>query len=310
MQEFHFLITEEYENERLDKSLSELTDDTVSRSYLQKLIKDKQVFVNQKIQKSSYHLKDGDIVSFTIPEQTQPDIIPEDLNLDILYEDADVIVVNKPKDMVVHPAAGHFSHTLVNGLMYHCKDSLSGINGVLRPGIVHRIDKDTTGSIIACKNDNAHLKIAGQLKEHSITRRYHAICFGVLKDDTGTIDAPIGRDEKDRKKMAINQKNGKHAVTHYKVLERFHDYTYIECQLETGRTHQIRVHMASIGHPLLGDVVYSSRKQPFATNGQVLHAYILGFTHPVNGGYIETTAPLPEYVTSILDKLRKTSRNL
>lgn len=310
MQEFHFLITEEYENERLDKSLSELTDDTVSRSYLQKLIKDKQVFVNQKIQKSSYHLKDGDIVSFTIPEQTQPDIIPEDLNLDILYEDADVIVVNKPKDMVVHPAAGHFSHTLVNGLMYHCKDSLSGINGVLRPGIVHRIDKDTTGSIIACKNDNAHLKIAGQLKEHSITRRYHAICFGVLKDDTGTIDAPIGRDEKDRKKMAINQKNGKHAVTHYKVLERFHDYTYIECQLETGRTHQIRVHMASIGHPLLGDVVYSSRKQPFATNGQVLHAYILGFTHPVNGGYIETTAPLPEYFTSILDKLRKTCRNL
>ena len=304
MQEFHFLISEEYENERLDKSLSELTDDTVSRSYLQKLIKDELVFVNQKIQKASYRLKDGDMISFTIPDQTPPDIIPEDLNLEILYEDQDVIVVNKPKDMVVHPAAGHFSHTLVNGLMYHCKDSLSGINGVLRPGIVHRIDKDTTGSIIACKNDNAHLKIAAQLKEHSITRKYRAVCFGVLKDDEGTIDAPIGRDEKDRKKMAVNHKNGKHAVTHYKVLERFRDYTYIECQLETGRTHQIRVHMASIGHPLLGDVVYSSRKQPFDTKGQVLHAYILGFEHPANGIYIETTAPIPAYFDTILDKLR------
>lgn len=305
MQEFHFLISEEYENERLDKSLSELTDDTVSRSYLQKLIKDELVFVNQKIQKASYRLKDGDMISFTIPDQTPLDIIPEDLNLEILYEDQDVIVVNKPKDMVVHPAAGHFSHTLVNGLMYHCKDSLSGINGVLRPGIVHRIDKDTTGSIIACKNDNAHLKIAAQLKEHSITRKYRAVCFGVLKDDEGTIDAPIGRDEKDRKKMAVNHKNGKHAVTHYKVLERFRDYTYIECQLETGRTHQIRVHMASIGHPLLGDVVYSSRKQPFDTKGQVLHAYILGFEHPANGIYIETTAPIPAYFDTILDKLRK-----
>ena len=305
MQEFHFLISEEYENERLDKSLSELTDDTVSRSYLQKLIKDELVFVNQKIQKASYRLKDGDMISFTIPDQTPPDIIPEDLNLEILYEDQDVIVVNKPKDMVVHPAAGHFSHTLVNGLMYHCKDSLSGINGVLRPGIVHRIDKDTTGSIIACKNDNAHLKIAAQLKEHSITRKYRAVCFGVLKDDEGTIDAPIGRDEKDRKKMAVNHKNGKHAVTHYKVLERFRDYTYIECQLETGRTHQIRVHMASIGHPLLGDVVYSSRKQPFDTKGQVLHAYILGFEHPATGIYIETTAPIPAYFDTIFDKLRK-----
>lgn len=305
MQEFHFLISEEYENERLDKSLSELTDDTVSRSYLQKLIKENQVFVNGKIQKASYRLKDGDTVSFSIPEQTQPDILPEDLNLEILYEDMDVIVVNKPKDMVVHPAAGHFSGTLVNGLMYHCKDSLSGINGVLRPGIVHRIDKDTTGSVIACKNDNAHLKIAAQLKEHSITRKYRAICYGVIKEEDGTVDAPIGRDEKDRKKMSINHKNGKSAVTHYKVLERFKDYTYIECQLETGRTHQIRVHMASIGHPLLGDLVYSSRKPPYETNGQALHAYILGFIHPANGEYIETTAPIPQYFTNILDKLRK-----
>ena len=304
MQEFHFLISEEYENERLDKSLSELTDDTVSRSYLQKLIKEKQVYVNEKAQKASYRLKTGDQVSFVIPDQVQPDIIPEDIELDILYEDRDVIVVNKPKDMVVHPAAGHFSHTLVNGLMYHCKDSLSGINGVLRPGIVHRIDKDTTGSIIACKNDNAHIKIADQLKEHSITRKYRAICYGVVKEDTGTINAPIGRDEKDRKKMSITQ-NGKQAVTHYKVLERFKEYTYIECQLETGRTHQIRVHMASIGHPLLGDEVYSSRKWPYATKGQTLHAYILGFVHPVSGKYIETTAPIPEYFNSILDKLRK-----
>ena len=304
MQEFHFLISEEYENERLDKSLSELTDDTVSRSYLQKLIKEKQVYVNEKAQKASYRLKTGDQVSFVIPDQVQPDIIPEDIELDILYEDRDVIVVNKPKDMVVHPAAGHFSHTLVNGLMYHCKDSLSGINGVLRPGIVHRIDKDTTGSIIACKNDNAHIKIADQLKEHSITRKYRAICYGVVKEDTGTINAPIGRDEKDRKKMSITQ-NGKQAVTHYKVLERFKEYTYIECQLETGRTHQIRVHMASIGHPLLGDEVYSSRKWPYATKGQTLHAYILGFVHPVSGKYIETTAPIPEYFDAILDKLRK-----
>ena len=304
MQEFHFLISEEYENERLDKSLSDLTDDTVSRSYLQKLIKDKQVFVNEKVEKASYRLKTGDNIAFIIPDQVQPNIIPEKMNLDILYEDNDVIVVNKPKDMVVHPAAGHFSHTLVNGLMYHCKDSLSGINGVLRPGIVHRIDKDTTGSIIACKNDNAHIKIAEQLKEHSITRRYRAVCHGVVKEDEGTIAAPIGRDEKDRKKMAVSQ-NGKRAVTHYRVIERFKEYTYIECRLETGRTHQIRVHMASIGHPLLGDEVYSSRKGPYATKGQTLHAYILGFLHPVSGEYIETTAPIPEYFETILDKLRK-----
>jgi len=305
MQNFCFLITEEYENERLDKALSDLTDDTVSRSYLQKLIKENQIYVNEKAQKASYKLKIDDYVTFTIPDQKEPDIIPEDIKLDILYEDEDVIVVNKPKNMVVHPAAGHFEHTLVNGLLFHCKDSLSGINGVLRPGIVHRIDKDTTGSIIACKNDFSHKAIADQLKEHSITRRYRAICAGVIQEDEGTIDAPIGRDEKDRKKMAINHKNGKPAVTHFKVLERFKDYTYIECRLETGRTHQIRVHMTSIGHPLLGDNVYSSRKWPFSLDGQTLHAYILGFIHPRNGEYIETMAPLPEYFNLLLDKLRK-----
>ena len=305
MQEFHFLITEECENERLDKALSELTDDTVSRSYLQKLIKDNQIFVNNKPQKASYKLKVDDYVSFVIPDHTEPDIVPEKMDLDILYEDEDVIVVNKPKGMVVHPAAGHFEHTLVNGLMYHCKDSLSGINGVLRPGIVHRIDKDTTGSIIACKNDMAHKEIAAQLKEHSIVRKYRAICAGVIKEDSGTVNAPIGRDEKERKKMSVNPKNGKEAITHYHVLERFKDYTYIECVLETGRTHQIRVHMASIGHPLLGDEIYSSRKWPYKLVGQTLHAYILGFKHPRNSQYIETVAPLPEYFVLLLDKLRK-----
>lgn len=305
MQEFHFLITEECENERLDKALSDLTDDTVSRSYLQKLIKEKQIYVNDKPQKASYKLKTDDYVSFVIPDQMQPDILPEQMDLDILYEDNDVIVVNKPKNMVVHPAAGHFEHTLVNGLMFHCKDSLSGINGVLRPGIVHRIDKDTTGSIIACKNDTAHKEIARQLKEHSIVRRYRAICAGVMKDDEGCVNAPIGRDEKDRKKMAVNPKNGKEAITHYKVLERFKEYTYIECVLETGRTHQIRVHMASIGHPLLGDSVYASGKWPFKLEGQTLHAHILGFKHPGTGEYIETVAPLPEYFVKLLDKLRR-----
>jgi len=305
VQEFHFLITEECENERLDKALSELTDDTVSRSYLQKLIKDNQIFVNDKPQKASYKLKVDDYVSFVIPDHAEPDIVPEKMDLDILYEDEDVIVVNKPKGMVVHPAAGHFEHTLVNGLMYHCKDSLSGINGVLRPGIVHRIDKDTTGSIIACKNDMAHKEIAAQLKEHSIVRKYRAICAGVIKEDDGTVNAPIGRDEKERKKMSVNPKNGKEAITHYHVLERFKDYTYIECVLETGRTHQIRVHMASIGHPLLGDEVYSSRKWPYKLVGQTLHAYILGFKHPRNSQYIETVAPLPEYFVLLLDKLRK-----
>lgn len=305
MQEFHFLISEECENERLDKALSELTDDTVSRSYLQKLIKENQIYVNNKPQKASYKLRVDDYVSFVIPDQVEPDILPEKMDLDILYEDNDVIVVNKPKNMVVHPAAGHFEHTLVNGLLYHCKESLSGINGVLRPGIVHRIDKDTTGSVIACKNDIAHKAIADALKEHSIVRKYRAICAGVVKEDEGTVNAPIGRDEKDRKKMSVNPKNGKHAVTHYRVLERFKDYTYIECMLETGRTHQIRVHMASIGHPLLGDEVYSSRKWPFKLSGQTLHAHILGFQQPRTGEYIETIAPLPEYFVVLLDKLRK-----
>jgi len=298
-------MEEEYENERVDKTISLLTDDSVSRSFLQKIIKNEQLFVNEKPVKASYRLKAGDFVQFSMPENVIPDIVPENIPLDVLYEDNDVIVVNKPKGMVVHPAAGHYSQTLVNALLYYCKDSLSGINGVLRPGIVHRIDRDTTGSLIVCKNDFSHKNIAEQLKEHSITRKYIAICHGVVKEDEGTIDAPIGRDEKERKKMSVSKTNGKSAITHYKVLERFKEYTYIECQLETGRTHQIRVHMSSIGHPLLGDGVYCKRKSLFRTQGQTLHAKILGFHHPKTNSYIETEAPIPDYFNEILNKLRK-----
>ena len=221
-----------------------------------------------------------------------------------MYEDKDILIVNKPKDMVVHPAPGHYEGTLVNAIMFHCKDELSGINGVLRPGIVHRIDKDTTGSIIICKNDEAHRKIARQLKEHSITRKYRAIVYGRIMEEEGTVNAPIGRHPTDRKKMAINEKNGKPAVTHYKVLERFDKYTYIECQLETGRTHQIRVHMTSIGHPLLGDEVYGNAKCPFKLEGQTLHAMTIGFIHPTTGEYVEYEAPLPEYFEHLLQILR------
>lgn len=304
MQEYHFQISEELEGERIDKALSILMD-SLSRNFISKLIKDGKVMIQQKAVKASYTVKTDDEVIFSLPPSVQPDIVAEDIPLDILYEDKDVIVINKPKGMVVHPAAGHYSGTLVNALMHHCGEDLSGINGVMRPGIVHRIDMDTTGSIIVCKNDIAHNHIAAQLKEHSITRKYHAICHGVLKEDSGTINKPIGRHPNDRKKMAINEKNGKEAITHYKVLERFKDYTYIECQLETGRTHQIRVHMSSIGHPLLGDDIYApGRKHHFHLNGQTLHAKILGFQHPSTNEYIETDAPLPEYFINLLNKLR------
>lgn len=302
MEEFCFEITEQLEDERIDKCLAELID-SLSRSFIQKLIKENAVSVNGVPVKGSYRVKTDDRVSFYLPEAVEPDIEPEDILLDILYEDKDVIVVNKPKGMVVHPAAGHYTGTLVNALLYHCGSELSGINGVMRPGIVHRIDMDTTGSVIACKNDAAHNCIAEQLKEHSITRKYRAICYGVLKEEEGTIDKPIGRHPTDRKKMAVNEKNGKRAVTHYKVLKHFEKYTYVECMLETGRTHQIRVHMASIGHPLLGDEVYSDRKVPFKLQGQTLHAMTLGFRHPSTGEYIETNAPLPEYFEHLLEIL-------
>lgn len=301
---FRFQVTEEYEDERIDKYMASLID-SLSRSFIQKMMKEEKVLVNGKPVKANYRLKTEDEICFELPEAVEPDIEPENIPLDILYEDADVLVVNKPKGMVVHPAAGHYSGTLVNALMYHCKGSLSGINGCLRPGIVHRIDMDTTGSLIVCKNDIAHASIAAQLKEHSIVRRYRAIVWGVIKEEEGCVDVPIGRHPSDRKKMAAGVRNGKEAVTHYRVLERFRSYTYIECRLETGRTHQIRVHMDSIGHPILGDPVYGNRKCPFQLQGQTLHAMTLGFIHPVTGEYVETTAPLPGYFQHLLDTLPK-----
>lgn len=255
--------------------------------------------------KANYKIQAGDLVQTTLPDLTEPDILPENIPLDILYEDDDVLVINKPKGMVVHPANGHTSGTLVNAIMYHCQGNLSGINGVMRPGIVHRIDKDTTGALLVCKNDTAHRDLAQQLKAHTIKRRYRAIVAGNLKEDEGTVEGPIGRHPIDRKKMAINYKNGKDAVTHYKVLERFGNATYIECRLETGRTHQIRVHMTSLGHPLLGDEIYGSGKNPYHLQGQTLHAMVLGFVHPRTGEYMEFSAPLPEYFLNLLEKLRK-----
>lgn len=302
MEELRFVVTEEWEEERIDKCINSLVD-SLSRSFIQKLIKDGQVFVNGNSVKANYRIKSDDEIVFQIPESVEPDIEPEDIPLDILYEDEDILIVNKPKGMVVHPAAGHYSGTLVNAVMYHCKGQLSGINGIMRPGIVHRIDRDTTGSIIVCKNDFAHNSIAEQLKEHSITRRYRAICCGVLKENEYTIHKPIGRHPVDRKKMAVNEKNGKDAVTHVRVLKRFDKYTYIECELETGRTHQIRVHMASIGHPLLGDEVYGPAKPPFKLEGQTLHAMTLGVVHPKSGKYLEVNAPLPEYFEHLINIL-------
>ncbi len=301
-----FEIIEDQADIRIDKLLSEVLPD-MSRSYIQKLIKDGHVSVNNKIVKANYKTNVGDILLLEEPELKEPDILAEDIPLDILYEDKDLLIINKPKGMVVHPSAGHYSGTLVNALMHYCKEDLSGINGVTRPGIVHRIDMDTTGSLIVCKNDFTHNQIAEQLKEHSITRVYHAIVHGVLKEDEGTIDAPIGRHPIERKKMSINYNNGKEAVTHYKILQRFKNFTYIECRLETGRTHQIRVHMSSLHHPLLGDSVYGPAKCPYKLQGQTLHAKTIGITHPRTGEYIEVDAPLPYYFKDLLRKLEGVS---
>ncbi|MGF0017164.1 RluA family pseudouridine synthase [Sporofaciens sp. SGI.106] len=294
----------ETENDiRIDKYLAQEMPD-LSRSHIQKLIKDGNIIVNQKPVKANYRLSFDDMVEVTIPELKEPEIEAENIPLDILYEDADIIIVNKPKQMVVHPAPGHYSGTLVNALMYHCGSELSGINGVMRPGIVHRIDMDTTGSLLVCKNDMAHQHLAAQLKEHSIKRVYEAVVHGNIKEDAGTVNAPIGRHPVDRKKMSTHAKQSRDAVTHYKVLKRFGNYTYIQCELETGRTHQIRVHMASIGHPLVGDMVYGPAKCPFRDLvGQTLHAKTLGIIHPRTGEYLEVNAPLPQYFTELLDKL-------
>lgn len=298
-----FEVLNEQEGERLDKFLSIIYPE-LSRSFFQKLIKDDNVSVNGQMQKANYRMKTDDLVTVAIPDAVETAIAPEDIPLDILYEDEDILIVNKPKGMVVHPSAGHFSGTLVNAVMFHCKSSLSGINGEIRPGIVHRIDMDTTGSLIVCKNDESHINIAEQIKAHSVNRIYVGIVCGNVTADEGTIEGAIGRHPKERKKMAVNEKNGKPAVTHYKVLERFGNYTYMQFQLETGRTHQIRVHMASIGHPLLGDMLYSSGKSPYTLQGQTLHAKTIGFVHPTTGKYMEFSAPLPEYFEKLLTRLQ------
>ena len=295
-------IDEHTAGERLDKFVTDSVSDGISRSQVQQWIKDSFVKVNGKLEKSNYRLELGERVELTIPEAVDSVIVPEDIPLDIAYEDKDLIVVNKSRGMVVHPAVGHRSGTLVNALMFHCKD-LSGINGELRPGIVHRIDKDTSGLMMAAKNDKAHISLSNQLKEHSVIRKYIAIIHGHLPHDQGTIDAQIGRDPRERKQFAVNTNVGKRAVTHFRVLERFPDYTMVELQLETGRTHQIRVHMKFIGHPIVGDPVYG-RTKGVTMNGQALHAAVLGFVHPTSDTYMEYEAPLPEDMNQVLDKLR------
>lgn len=297
-----FEVTTEYDEERLDKFLAVLYPD-FSRSFFQKLIKDGCVTVNDTVQfKASSPVHFMDNVTIAIPDAVETSILPENIPLDILYEDEDVLIINKPKGMVVHPCPGHYSGTLVNAVMYHCQGHLSGINGEIRPGIVHRIDMDTTGSLIVCKNDRSHRLIAEQIKEHSVNRVYRGIVQGTVKQESGTIEGAIGRHLVHRKKMAIVTQGGKPAVTHYRVLERFSNATYMEFRLETGRTHQIRVHMSSIGHPLLGDEVYGSPKNPYHLMGQALHAYSIGFVHPSTGLYMEFTAPLPEYFDDLMHK--------
>ncbi|MFU0823783.1 RluA family pseudouridine synthase [Clostridium sp.] len=294
------IVDDEHVNFRLDVFLSKNYEDK-SRSYIQKLIEEENVKVNDKIKKSNYKLRLNDIITINIPETQELIVEPENIPLNILYEDEDVIVVNKPQGMVVHPAPGNYSGTLVNALLYHCKD-LSGINGVARPGIVHRIDKDTSGILVVAKNDKAHKRLAEQLKEHTMKREYIALLEGRLKNDEGIIDKPIGRNPKDRLKMGVVE-GGKKAVTHYKVIERYEKNTLVKCILETGRTHQIRVHMSYIGHPLVGDPIYGFKKSKFSLNGQMLHAKKLGFIHPSSGKYIEFESDLPDYFKEVLRKL-------
>ncbi len=302
MKTLRYCIEPEDADSRIDKWISSAVPE-LSRSYVQKCLKDGCITVNAgTVFKPGYRLDGGDEIVFDVPDASVPDIEPENIPLDVIYEDADLLVVNKPKGMVVHPAPGHYSGTLVNAVMYHCQGQLSGINGVMRPGIVHRIDKDTTGSVIICKNDDAHKSIAAQLEAHTINRLYHAIVWNNIVDDEGTVTGAIGRCPTDRKKMAVvDERFGKPAVTHYRVLRRFGQFTYVECRLETGRTHQIRVHMSHIGHPLLGDSVYGGSSGPFNLDGQCLHAKTLGFRHPRTGEYIETDAPLPEYFIHLLE---------
>ena len=292
------------DGERLDAFLARAVED-LSRSGAQKLLDEGCVLLRGKPGKKNDKLKAGDAVEVTIPEPKAVDIAPKEMELDILYEDEDVLVLNKPKGLVVHPAAGHQDDTLVNGLLYAMGDSLSGINGELRPGIVHRIDKDTSGLLAVAKNDLAHAVLASQLKDHSMARTYEAIVCGGFREDSGTVDAPIGRHPSDRKKMCVTQRNSKNAVTHWEVVRRYRGYTHVRCKLETGRTHQIRVHMAHIGHPILGDTVYGHKKPELGQDSQCLHAGILCFRHPRDGRPVIVCAPLPEYFQQVLDKLEK-----
>ena len=302
MEKHCFTADIEHEDQRIDRYLTEMLPEQ-SRSFFQKLIRDGFVMVNHTIVKVNYRLKTGDLIEIDIPDAVPTEIVPENIPLDILYEDDDLLIVNKPKGMVVHPAVGHSTGTLVNAIMYHCQGNLSGINGEIRPGIVHRIDKDTTGSLIICKNDEAHRNIAEQIKEHSMTRRYVGVVAGTFSEESGTVEGAIGRHPNDRKRMTINEKNGKPAVTHYRVLQTLKGASFMEFELETGRTHQIRVHMASISHPLLGDTVYGNSKNPYKLQGQALHARTIGFIHPTTGEYIEVSAPIPEYMTELVRKL-------
>lgn len=289
---------------RIDKYLTKNLEG-FTRSAVSRLIDDDNVVVNGKAVHKNYKLKANDSINVFVPDAVPLETTAENIPLDIVYEDDDLLVVNKPKDMVVHPAAGNYTGTLVNALLYHCKDSLSGINGVIRPGIVHRIDKDTSGILIIAKNDMAHLDLAQQIKEHSFHRAYEAVVYGNIKDDNGTVHQPIGRNPKDRKKMAVTDKNSKDAVTHYEVIKRYGNFTHIRCVLETGRTHQIRVHMAYIGHPLAGDSVYGPKKVITELKGQCLHAGEIGFVHPRTNEYLEFKAPLPEYFKKFIAKLEK-----
>ncbi|ENZ01959.1 RluA family pseudouridine synthase [Clostridium thermobutyricum] len=302
MEEKIFEINEENKGIRIDKFITDIMEGK-SRSYIQGMIEEGYVLVNNKKVKSNYKLKLNDVIKTTIKEPVELEVKKENIPIDILYEDSDVIVVNKPKGMVVHPAPGNYEGTLVNALLYHCKD-LSSINGVIRPGIVHRIDKDTTGVLVVAKNDEAHVKLSEQLKDHSMKREYYALVEGRLKKDSGTIDKPLARSKRDRLKIAITE-DGKRAVTHYSVIERFKNSTLVKCVLETGRTHQIRVHMSSIGYPLVGDPLYGFKKQKFKDDGQMLHAKVLGFIHPRTGEYMEFSSELPENYKKLLENLRK-----
>ena len=311
--EFEFAVPEQLNNRRVDlvtsfllKEMDPENEALYTRSFIQKVIEDGGVSVNSKISAKSMLVKQNDSIRIILPDPVDPAAKPEEIELEILYEDEDVIVVNKPKGMVVHPAAGNPSGTLVNALLWHCSGNLSGINGVNRPGIVHRIDKDTSGLVVVAKNDKAHLCLSEQIASHTVTREYFAVVYGIMPDTKGTIDAPIGRCEKDRKKFAVTEKNSKNAITDYEVLETIGNYSFLKLRLHTGRTHQIRVHMSSIGHPLAGDAVYGPRNVIKELNGQCLHAGTLGFIHPRTGEYMEFHAELPEYFTAFLAKLRRT----